>query len=52
MKNPSLSGLFTSIDERSLREADELFSGLRREQIAQDFLLFSFRGDRFRVEMF
>lgn len=41
-----------SINERSLREGDELISGMKLEQIAQDYVLLSFRGYRFRVEMF
>lgn len=45
-------GRVVSINERSLREGDELIAGMRLEQIAQDYLLFSFRGYRFRVEMF
>lgn len=50
--SPDAEVRVVSINERSLREGDELISGLRLEQIAQDFLLFSFRGYRFRVEMF
>ncbi|MFC5521998.1 general secretion pathway protein GspB [Polaromonas jejuensis] len=45
-------GRVVSINERSLREGDELIAGMKLEQIAQDHLLFSFRGYRFRVEMF
>jgi general secretion pathway protein B len=41
-----------SINERSLQEGDELIGGMRLEQIAPDHVLFSFRGYRFRVEMF
>ena len=41
-----------NINERSLREGDELVSGMRLDQIAQDHVVFSFRGYRFRVEMF
>jgi general secretion pathway protein B len=41
-----------SVNERSLQEGDELMAGLKLEQIAPDHVLFSFRGYRFRVEMF
>ena len=45
-------GRVATINERSLREGDELIAGMKLEQIAQDHVLFSFRGYRFRVEMF
>jgi general secretion pathway protein B len=41
-----------NVNERSLQEGDELTAGLKLEQIAPDHVLFSFRGYRFRVEMF
>jgi general secretion pathway protein B len=41
-----------NVNERSLQEGDELVAGLKLEQIAPDHVLFSFRGYRFRVEMF
>jgi general secretion pathway protein B len=41
-----------NVNERSLQEGDELMAGLKLEQIAPDHVLFSFRGYRFRVEMF
>lgn len=45
-------GRVVSVNERSLREGDELIAGMKLEQITQDYLLFGFRGYRFRVEMF
>jgi general secretion pathway protein B len=41
-----------NVNERSMQEGDELMAGLKLEQIAPDHVLFSFRGYRFRVEMF
>jgi hypothetical protein len=41
-----------NVNERSLQEGDELAAGMKLEQIAPDHVLFSFRGYRFRVEMF
>ncbi|MEO5661056.1 MAG: general secretion pathway protein GspB [Polaromonas sp.] len=41
-----------SINERSLQEGEELMAGMKLEKIAPDHVLFSFRGYRFRVEMF
>jgi general secretion pathway protein B len=41
-----------NVNERSLQEGDELMAGLKLELIAPDHVLFSFRGYRFRVEMF
>jgi general secretion pathway protein B len=41
-----------NVNERSLQEGDELLAGLKLELIAPDHVLFSFRGYRFRVEMF
>jgi general secretion pathway protein B len=41
-----------NVNERSLQEGDELLAGLKLEMIAPDHVLFSFRGYRFRVEMF
>jgi general secretion pathway protein B len=41
-----------NVNERSLQEGDELMAGLKLEQIAPDHVLFSFRGYRFRIEMF
>jgi general secretion pathway protein B len=46
------AGRVVSINERSLREGDELIAGLKLEQIAQDYVLFSFRGYRFRSDPF
>lgn len=46
------AGRVVSINERSLREGDELAAGLKLELIATDYLLFSFRGYRFRSDFF
>ncbi len=41
-----------NINERTLREGDELQSGMKLDQIAQDHVVFSFKGYRFRVDIF
>lgn len=46
------AGRVVSINERSFREGDELIAGLKLERIARDYVLFSFRGYRFRSESF
>jgi general secretion pathway protein B len=45
-------GRVVSINERSLREGDELIAGMKLELITPDYVLFRFRGYRFRIEMF
>jgi general secretion pathway protein B len=41
-----------TINEKNLKEGDELIAGLRVDSIGQDFLMMSYKGYRFRVEMF
>jgi general secretion pathway protein B len=41
-----------NINDRILQEGDHVMAGLKLEQIASDHVLFSFRGYRFRVDMF
>jgi general secretion pathway protein B len=41
-----------TINDRNLKEGDELIAGLRVDMIAQDYLLMSYKGYRFRAEMF
>jgi general secretion pathway protein B len=45
-------GRVVSINERSLREGDELIAGMKLELITPDYVLFRFHGYRFRIEMF
>lgn len=45
-------GRVVSINERSLREGDELMAGMKLELITPEYVLFRFRGYRFRIEMF
>ena len=46
------SSRVVNINDKTLREGDDLASGLKLDQIAQDHVVFSFRGHRFRVDMF
>jgi general secretion pathway protein B len=45
-------GRVVSINERSLREGDELMAGMKLELITPDYVLFRFHGYRFRIDMF
>lgn len=45
-------GRVVSINERSLREGDELMAGMKLELITPEYVLFRFHGYRFRIEMF